>query len=92
MAWRVLTYVQRIWDAVLRAEPKRASLPPVVTIVVHHGEGGWSAPRRLHDLVEGLRDHPELRRYVPDFEMLVDDLASADDEALKARPLPAFPW
>jgi hypothetical protein len=50
MPWRVLTYQQRIWAAVLRVEPARRRLPAIVTIVVHHGEGGWNAPRRFHEL------------------------------------------
>lgn len=91
MPWRVLGYQQRIWAALLRAEPERRSLAPVVTIVVHHGIGGWTAPRRLHALVDGLAALPELRRFVPDFEILVDDLGAVDDEGLRRRPLAAFP-
>jgi hypothetical protein len=91
MPWRVLTYLHRIWDAVLRAEPTRQSLPPVVGVVVHHGEGGWTAPRRLHDIVDGLSDVPELWRFVPALELLVDDVALADDAALLGRPLEPFP-
>ena len=90
MPWRVLTYMQRIWSAILRAEPERTSLPSVIPIIVHHGEGGWTSPRRFHDLVEGLDELPELRPYTPDFELQIDDLALVDDEALQRRPLK--PW
>ena len=83
MPGRVLTYVQRIWDAALREAPARRALPPVVTIVVHHGEAGWGAPRRLHDLVEGLDQLPGLARFVPDVEMLVDDLATVDRKSTR---------
>jgi hypothetical protein len=91
MPWRVLDYQHRIWSATLRAEPERRTLPPILTIVVHHGERGWTSPRRLHALVDGLDDLPELRRLVPDFELLVDDLCAVDDAALLRRPLGAFP-
>jgi len=91
MPFRVLVYLQRIWAELLRAEPKRKTLQPIITIVVHHGEQGWTAPRRFHDLVDGLKESPELARFVPDFELLIDDLVLQDDEALQRRPLEPFP-
>lgn len=91
MPWRVLTYVQRIWESLLRDDPERRSLPPIVPLVVHHGAGGWSAPRRLHEVVDGLREVPTLRRFVPDFELLIDDLARVPDDELRQRPLAPFP-
>jgi predicted transposase YdaD len=91
MPWRMLTYVQRIWEAVLREQPSLQSLPPVVTIVVHHGDRGWSAPRRLHELIDGLDELPELARFVPEVELIIDDLAAVSDDSLRQRPLPPFP-
>jgi Putative transposase, YhgA-like len=91
MPWRVLTYQQRIWDACLRAEPERRTLPPILTIVVHHGSQGWTAPRRFHAIIDGAEDLPELRPFVPDFELLIDDLSAVDDEGLQRRPLHPFP-
>jgi len=74
-----------------RGTPARPTLPPVVCVIVHHGESGWTTPRRLHELIEGLDIAPELRRFVPEFELVIDDLASQSDEVLEARPLPTFP-
>jgi predicted transposase YdaD len=93
MPYRMLGYVQRIWDAIVRDEPGRMSLPPVIPVVVHHGEAGWSAPRSLHALVEGIASGsiPELSRFVPNFELCIDDLVSIDDEALRARPMAPLP-
>lgn len=91
MPWRVLTYMQRIWAALLREERDRRSLPPIVPLIVHHGASGWTAPRRLHELIEGLGETPALARFVPDFELLLDDLARVSDEDLRRRPLPPFP-
>jgi hypothetical protein len=50
-----------------------------------------SKARRMHDLVEGLEQMPELSRYVPDFELCIDDLALAGDAELMQRPLPPLP-
>ncbi|MBW2464926.1 MAG: Rpn family recombination-promoting nuclease/putative transposase, partial [Deltaproteobacteria bacterium] len=91
MAFRLLTYIQRIWATILREDPKRKTLPIVVPIVVHHGRGGWTEPRTLHELVDGLDDMPELGSVVPNFEMIIDDLVRVDDPTLLARPLEAFP-
>jgi len=38
MPWRLLTYQYRIWTAVLREEPKRKTLPPILTLVAPRGE------------------------------------------------------
>ncbi len=91
MAFRLLTYVQRLWASILREDPKRETLPIVVPIVIHHGHSGWTKARTLHELVEGLDEMPELRAVVPNFEMIIDDLVRVDDPALLARPLEAFP-
>ncbi|RLB55489.1 MAG: transposase, partial [Deltaproteobacteria bacterium] len=91
MAFRFLTYIQRLWAAILREDPSRKTLPIVVPIVIHHGRGGWNEARSLHELVEGLDEMPELRAMVPNFEMIIDDLVRVDDDALLARPLEAFP-
>jgi hypothetical protein len=91
MAWRALTYMQRIWAAVLRDEPGRKSLPPIVTVIVHHGAGGWRAPRRLHELIDNLEALPELAPLIPDFELLIDDLGPIADDDLRSRPIPPFP-
>jgi predicted transposase/invertase (TIGR01784 family) len=91
MTLRVLDYLVRSWMDLLRREPELRTLPPVVCVVVHHGERGWAAPTRLHELVEGVRELPELRALVPNFEIIVDDLVTQPDEALKARPIGALP-
>jgi predicted transposase YdaD len=88
---QVLEYLARFWLELLRREPHRERLPPTVCVVVHHGERGWSAPTRLHELVEGIAQISELRELVPDFRILVDDLVQQSDEALKQRPLGVFP-
>ncbi|MEI8258707.1 MAG: Rpn family recombination-promoting nuclease/putative transposase [Deltaproteobacteria bacterium] len=89
MVLRVLEYFARAWLELVRQKPPPRTLPPVVCVIVHHGDTGWTAPRRLHDLVEGLDVAPELRRFVPDFEIIVDDLARQPDEILGARTMPA---
>jgi hypothetical protein len=95
MPWRVLHYMDKIWERWLRerraAGEQPRALPPIVTLIVHHGERGWSAPRRLHEIVEGLEALPEIARHVPEMELLLDDLASQGDDGLARREMPPLP-
>ncbi len=91
MPLRVLEQLTRLWIAWRKDNPEAKLLPPFLCVVVHHGEGGWSARTRLHDLVAGLQEAPALRRYVPDFELIVDDLVFQSDELLLKRPLGTLP-
>jgi predicted transposase YdaD len=87
MPWRVLVYFVRIWQKLLRDAPETKRLPPIIPLVVHHGEQGWTAPVRFHDLVDGLDAHAFLRAFIPDFTLLIDDLVVRTDAELRARPL-----
>ena len=91
MPLRSVEYKLGLWRQLLREDPTRKTLPPVITLVVHHGPGGWTAPRSLHEMVEGLDRFPMLAPYVPDEQLLIDDLAFVDDAALRARPLLPVP-
>lgn len=92
MPWRGLTYQHRVWDQLVRAAPGPPTrLPPILTIVVHHGATGWSAPRRFHEMVPTTSELPDIAPFVPNFDLLVDNLVLVDDAALKARPLAPFP-
>ena len=91
MVLRALEYVVAKWRELANTEPSRRTLPPIVCVVVHHGPAGWNAPTRIRELVEGLDAAPELLRFVPDFELTVDDLVAQTDGALDARPLANFP-
>ena len=91
MPFRGHQYVDRIWAEILRGDPSRKSLPPVVTLVIHHGAGGWRGPRTTHQMLEGLDEFPALRPFVPQLELLIDDLTLATDAQLSARPLDPVP-
>lgn len=90
MPLRVFFYIALIWARDYKQNT--GSIPPVLPLTVSHAEGGWAAPRVLHDV---LALHPstthEFTPLVPNFEMLVDDLAHVTNEELDARALPAFP-
>lgn len=87
MPWRALVYFVRIWQKLLRDAPDTRRLPPILPVIVHHGEQGWTAATRFHDLVDGLEGHPLLRAVVPDFELVIDDLVHRTDAELRGRSL-----
>jgi hypothetical protein len=68
------------------ASPKGAPLPVLVPVVLHHGEGGWTAARTVHDLLPPeLLAIPEVAARVPNAGFFLDDLASLHDDAIAAR-------
>jgi predicted transposase YdaD len=91
MPLRVLEYIQLFWAGILREQTGRKTLPPVIPLVVHHGPAGWTAPRSLHEMVEGLDEFPELRPFVPNLELRIEDLVYVSDEEILARDLAPVP-
>ena len=88
MPLRVLVYMTRIWTAL--REEGQGSLPVILPIVVHHSETGWIAPRRLSELLAGGEALLEQARpYVPDFELLIDDLTRVPEAELAQRAMAA---
>jgi predicted transposase YdaD len=100
MAFRLLRYMVRIWDAHLREHPEASGLPLIVPLVLYHGPRGWSASRRFVDLMamDGLAAEgattgesaaEAVRSFVPGFAFLVDDLSAESDESLRRRSMTA---
>jgi hypothetical protein len=90
MAFRMLRYMTRIWDAYLREHPVARQLPAVISLVVHNGSRPWDGPVQLADLLDldpGAAD--AAGRYLPRFEFLLDDLPGVGEQQLRDRPLTA---
>jgi predicted transposase/invertase (TIGR01784 family) len=91
MVVRVLLYMALIWDGMRREETRPRYLPPIVPVVVHHGESGWNAATCFEELIDpAARDLEGLSVYIPRFELILDDLSRASDGELKARGLAAL--
>jgi predicted transposase/invertase (TIGR01784 family) len=90
MAFRLLRYLVRIWEAVLVEEPGRQRLPAIIPVVVHHSSSGWTAATDLRELIDlDAETLALLGAYVPEFRFVLDDLSRADDAALRGRSLTA---
>lgn len=88
MPLRMYVYFGRVWSA-LWGDGRREPLPIIVPVVLHHGPEGWTAPRSLGAMLDWADWDPGARalvaRWVPDFELLIDDLARVPETALLAR-------
>ena len=78
-AFQVLSYVVRILTRHARGDDP---FPPILTMVLYHGQRAWSAPTT----VEGLTDAPsDLAALVPHYGFQLCDLSQTDLENLQHR-------
>ena len=91
MLLRLLQYMVRVWREHLERHPRATRLPVIVPIVLHHSETGWvsaTAFEELMDVDDATR--VEVRRYVPRFEIALDDVSRVTDEELRGRAITAL--
>ncbi len=89
--FQLLVYAVRIWQRFRRENPKARKLPPIVSVVVHHGEAGWSSGTELLDVLDldpTLRS--DLGPYLPNLRFVLDDLARESGDALHHRTMSAL--
>ncbi len=83
---RLLIYQARVIDRFLKEHPDARGIPPVLTVVLFHGKGGWRGSTQIADLYE--IDDPTravLSDLLVQFRFLVDDLERTSDESIWAR-------
>lgn len=82
MCLRVLGYEVRAWE--LYRKQHAGPLPIIIPVVISHDPHGWSAPTCFHAMFDAaLGTIPELAKFVPSFEIRVEDLIEIDDDALR---------
>jgi hypothetical protein len=88
---QLLRYRVRVWDEWLKVHPGARFLPAVLTLVVHHGDAPWSAPRNVRDLVDVSTVAPAVATFLkaqqPDATFLLWDLAAMSEADLEQRRL-----
>jgi hypothetical protein len=86
MPVRPLSAMTTLWLEHLRAERENALVPMLIGIVVQHDLAGWHTPTRFVDVYDATEKEIEpLRRFLPDFEYVLDDLTSQTEERLARR-------
>ncbi len=81
MPYRLLRYMVRIWERAGTAE-----LVPIVPVVLHHSESGWTTPRSFDEMI-GLDRFvgTGIEPFVPRFAFILDDVSHQSDEEIAAR-------
>jgi predicted transposase/invertase (TIGR01784 family) len=83
LALQMLGYMVHAWQNEERQQGEGKKLPAIIPLVVYHGEKPWTVPasfRALVDLERSLWPKPL------DFEMVVVDIGSMEDERLSREP------
>lgn len=90
MALRMLGYMVKAWESwAARTENRAPPLPFILPVVLSHDPRGWRSATRFEQLFDGDASLADLRRrFVPNFEFVLDDLAQATNDRLAARALP----
>jgi predicted transposase/invertase (TIGR01784 family) len=84
---QMLGYLVNVWKAQHASRPDEP-LSPILPILISHAAGGWTGPVALSELFGGgLKAHPELVPYVPDYRVVLEDLQQRDDAALRQAAL-----
>ena len=91
MSLRLFIYMARIWERWLRRAPSSAVLPPIVPIVLYHGDQKW---HRSVEFSDQFKLDAELAKalapFLPRFRFVLDDLSMRSDEQLLSRDLSAL--
>ena len=82
MAFRLLKYLVRLWDALLKEQPDTKTLPPVIPMLLYQNKAMWSASLEFIDLIKPVDDN--LKPYIPNFQYALVDLSSEQDSAMLA--------
>jgi hypothetical protein len=79
------------WEQHLRADTKARLLPPILPVVLHHSERGWTSPTTFHGVLDLDADTLALfAPHLPSFTFLLDDISAERDEALRMRAMTAL--
>ncbi|ACY15422.1 Rpn family recombination-promoting nuclease/putative transposase [Haliangium ochraceum] len=90
MPLRLLRYMVSIWERHLGEHADATTLPPILPVVLHHSEKGWTTPTsfgELFALSDGARE--AFGPYLPELRFVLDDLSRQPDEALQMRQMAA---
>ena len=91
MPFRLLLYIVRVWEKVVRETPSIRRLPAILPIVLHHSERGWVSPTTMHGIIDlDASVMAIVGKHIPQLEMMLDDLSVQTDDSLRARTISAL--
>ncbi len=80
VAFHLLRYMVKIWDLGLKQQKYEQGFPPIIPVVLYHGESEWKVAENFSALIVGSE---ALDSYIPDFRYLLYDISHRDDAALR---------
>ncbi len=90
MMLRMAGYMVRIWEDFLTKSPAAEKLPVIIPVVLSQVDGGWQAAWRFADIVDIAPNQSAVfTRYVPNFEVEIEDLARIAEDELERRDMVA---
>jgi len=91
MPFRLLLYIVRVWEKLVREAPTLRRLPAILPMVLHHSEDGWVSPTTLHGIIDLDADAMAVvGKHIPQFSMMLDDISAQSDDSLRARAVSAL--
>ncbi|AUX32293.1 transposase [Sorangium cellulosum] len=91
MVFRMGLYMMRLWEQLVREQPGLKKLPPIMPVLVHHSDTGWTAARAFEDIV--AIDGPAraaLLPHIPRFELRLIDVSGGRAGDLVEQALTAL--
>ncbi|WP_081426294.1 Rpn family recombination-promoting nuclease/putative transposase [Sorangium cellulosum] len=76
MVFRMGLYMMRLWERITRDRPGLTELPPIMPVLIHHSDTGWTAARAFQDIVAARGpERAALLPHIPCFELLLVDVS-----------------
>ncbi|XXX81770.1 Rpn family recombination-promoting nuclease/putative transposase [Sorangium sp. So ce134] len=91
VVFRMGLYMMRLWEQLVRDQPGLKKLPPVMPVLIHHSDTGWTAARAFQDIV--AIDGPAraaLLPHIPRFELRLIDVSGGRAGDLVEQALTAL--
>ena len=91
MIFRIGLYMWRLWERLVREQPLRKTLPPIVPLLLHHSDTGWTAATAFEQIIAGTGPVREaLARHIPHFELRLVDVSDGRAHNLAEEVLTGF--
>ena len=79
---QMLGYITDIWK-LYHKQTKNEKLPPILPILIYHGDRKWDYGNRLSELIEDTS--AAISDYIPDHKYLIYDFSSYSDAEIKGQ-------
>jgi predicted transposase/invertase (TIGR01784 family) len=79
---QIFRYMANQWHDLEKRNKLYGKIPPIIPIVIYHGEKSWKVSPRFQDIVGVPSD--DFRPYIPDFQYYLFDVSHVDENKLQA--------